>query len=97
MVDSLNSSNEKIKANIKIYVDDDKFRESLVRALIPDTLTVETNRVKVNLIEDKTEKAITLIFEAKDLVGFRAIVNSFLRLIYTIEECFKLISGSSKK
>lgn len=87
-------SDYRVKANIKIFVKDEQFRKTLYLALLPDINSIVSDRIKVDI--RLTEDSILLLFQAKDLISLRALVNSIFRLIYSIETSLNVASMKLK-
>ena len=72
-----------VVATIRITVEDEKVKDAIFKALLPEVRVPVSSRAKVYC--ESVNKSLLLVFRAIDLTSLRAVVNSFLRLIYSIE------------
>lgn len=74
------------EAKIELNFKSKKYINSLLSALKPETLSIPTHRSKVRV--STLNNTLILKINAKDIVAFRAAINSYLRFIVS---CYKTL------
>ena len=82
-------STPQYKCTVQIEFDDPQMLNATEQALAPEEKSTPTDRV-VSYLE-RTDTAIRIKFNALDLVSLRAAVNSYLRLIISIQNVLEAI------
>ncbi|MEM3522777.1 MAG: KEOPS complex subunit Pcc1 [Candidatus Bathyarchaeia archaeon] len=77
-----------VEAKIELNLNSKKYLKSLLSALKPETLSILTHRSKVRIFT--LNNTLTLKINAKDIVAFRAAINSYLRFIIS---CYKTLDA----
>jgi tRNA threonylcarbamoyladenosine modification (KEOPS) complex Pcc1 subunit len=78
---------------VQIEFDNPQMLHAIEQALAPEEKSAPTDRVVSSL--ERTDSTIRLQFNAVDLVSLRAAVNSYLRLITSIQNVLEVILNSN--
>ncbi len=70
------------EAVIRVCFDSEKVAEAVYKALLPDVGEMPTGRGGASIVLNGRE--VTVNVWARDLTALRALVNSYLRLLYAI-------------
>jgi len=85
-----------IVATLKVIIEDEKIRNTIFKAILPEIKVSVSPRVKVYCKCD--DESLLLTFQAVDLTSLRAVMNSFLRLMYSVENNLIIATiGNSNK
>jgi len=84
----------RLAARLEVHVEDERAKVALLRALLPDVATPASPRVRASLRAEGD--ALVLEIEASDLSGLRAAVNSYLRLMHSVDTSLRAALSSAE-